>query len=99
MVSGDITVDSLRAFVRQALPACERRGRECIIVDDTGSLVYERDLTNFENDDGDVVARFFGRDLQRLRIVVSNLTSLATKRQCIELFNVRYSTRRFYTVS
>ena len=94
VVSGDITLESLRVFVRKALPSCEQNGRECIIVDDTGNLVYERDLAQFGG-----VAEFFGRDEQRLRIVVANLTALATKKQCIELFSVRLASRRFYIVS
>lgn len=94
VVSGDITLNSLRVFIREALPQCDQGGIECIIVDDNGNLVYDRELFNFNGK-----ASFFGRTTDRLRAIVSNLTSLATKRQCTELFNVQLTARRFHSVS
>ena len=94
VISGDLTVNSMHVFVREALPQCENEDTECIIVDDSGNLVYEEELENFNGE-----ASFFGRSLSRLRIIVSNLTGLTTKRQCTELFNIQLGSRRFHNVS
>lgn len=94
VVSGDITLNSMRVFVHEAVPQCEdRSGVQCLIVDDSGNLVYEEDLINFDGR-----ASFLGRDNNRLRVIVPTLTDLVTKRQCTELFNVQLNSRRFYTV-
>ena len=82
--------------MRQALSLCEQTSFiECIIVDDSGNLVYERDLSNFDRGQ----ARFFGRNLDKVRTIVSNLTSLINKSQCAELFDVNIKARRFHNVS
>lgn len=93
MVSGDITLDSLRVFVREALPRCEQDAVRCVLVDDSGNLVYERNTENFDG-----VARFFAEEETR-KVVLNNLTGLAVKRQCTDLFNVIIKTRRIFNVS
>lgn len=94
VVSGDITLNALRVFVKDALPLCERESVECVIVDDSGNLVYEEDLESFNGQ-----ASFFGQSVTRLKAIVANLTTLVTKRQCADLVNVILKFKRFHSVS
>lgn len=94
VVSADVTLNSLRVFVEESLPRCRDTSVQCLIVDDSGNLIYERDLESFS--DGE--AKFFGGGEERLRILAANLTALDTKRQCRDLFNVQVKLRRFHNV-
>lgn len=93
VVSGDLTLDSLRVFVREALSRCEEGAVNCVLVDDSGNLIYERNSDNFDG-----VARFFAEEDTR-KVVLTNLTGLAVKSQCTDLFNVVIKTRRIFNVS
>ena len=99
MVSADITLTSLRVFVEKALPLCSGRENssiQCIIIDDIGNLIYEREI-GFDGSS----AAFFGRQRNSwLHIVLSDLSAdLITKRQCADRFVLLSDTKRFHSVS
>lgn len=62
VIAADLTVSSLRAFVREAVPGCEEdTTTSCFIINDLGNLVYDRDV--FSNDGFDGTPWFIGEPL------------------------------------
>ena len=58
MVAGDLTLSSVRSFLREAVPGCEEDSTtSCLIVDDMLNLVYDRET--FKNPSNS--PRFLGR--------------------------------------
>ena len=96
VVSGEITLNSLRLFLDEALPQCSKKDNyECVLFDDRGNLVYRNDLEFIKN-----TTSFLGRDIDILRaLLFQSGASWSEKRQCQDLFNVNIDTNRFYTVS
>ena len=59
VVAADLTISSVRTFLRAAVPGCEEdTSTSCFIIDDLGNLVYDRDLLN--NVEFDSRPRFLG---------------------------------------
>ncbi len=107
MVAAEVSVDALRAFVRQSMPLCEASDTvSCFILDDFGNIVYDEVVTQSVFYRGG--AMFFGRDFQSsrvdtIRILITQLLKAQddffVKRECEDFFVIGVETRRFYSVS
>ena len=96
VVSGELTLDSLRVLMDRALPQCRgvNSQYECLLLDDRGNLVYRNDLNNIRN-----ISSFLGRDINLLRpLLFQSGGSWTRMQQCQDLFNVNIDTNRFFTV-
>lgn len=64
VIAADLTISSMRVFVREAVPGCEEDGStSCFIIDDLGHLVYDREMLTNTAFDG--TARFLGEPVGR----------------------------------
>ena len=62
MVAGDVTVSSIRLFLREAVPGCEEDSTmNCLIIDDMLHLIYDWDTFNKSVVAVDNSPRFLGR--------------------------------------
>ena len=93
VVAGDVTLNSLKVFVEDAMPLCSNLN--CLIIDDRGNLLYEKMLDNFDG-----VPKFLGNANIMKALLVNNASStLVTKKQCLNLFNANLRLKRFQSVS
>ena len=61
VVAGDLTLSSVRSFLREAVPGCEEDSTtSCLIVDDMLNLVYDRETFKDQTNS----PRFLGRVLR-----------------------------------
>ena len=104
VVAAELTLDSLRGFVRQALPLCEGSSQvSCFIIDDLGSIIYDEVVVHSGMYRGGALfleRPFQNNRLDAIRVLFTSLQgNLVTKRECEDYFVVGVETRRFYSVS
>ncbi len=104
VVAAELTLDSLRGFVRQALPLCEGSSQvSCSIIDDLGSIIYDEVVVHSGMYRGGALfleRPFQNNRLDAIRVLFTSLQgNLVTKRECEDYFVVGVETRRFYSVS
>ncbi|XP_064385852.1 VWFA and cache domain-containing protein 1-like [Halichondria panicea] len=103
VVAAELTLDSLRGFVRQALPLCEGSSQvSCFIIDDLGSIIYDEVVVHSGMYRGGALfleRPFQNNRLDAIRVLFTSLQgNLVTKRECEDYFVVGVETRRFYSL-
>ena len=108
MVAADLTLDTLRVFVREALPLCDQNNQvSCLIIDDLGNIIYDDVVVRSTRYNGG--AWFFGtdfegNDFEERKTLIATLLSqtgdvLLSKRECEDYSIIGVDTLRFFSVS